>query len=58
MFGNSHLDEVASEYNLDILARIPIDPSLASLCDRGAIELMEGDYAEAAADTLESKLGN
>ena len=58
VFGNSHLDEVASEYNLDILARIPIDPSLASLCDRGAIELMEGDYAEAAADTLESKLGN
>ena len=41
VFGNSHLDEVASEYNLDILARIPIDPSLASLCDRGAIELMD-----------------
>ncbi len=58
VFGASHLSEVAEEYGLDILARVPIDPSLASLCDKGAIELMEGDYAEAAADLLEKKLAD
>ena len=56
VFGPSHLDEVAKEYNLDILARVPIDPSLASLCDKGALELMECDAMESAADTIEKKL--
>ena len=31
-----------------------IDPSLANLCDKGAIELFEGDYMERAADQLET----
>ncbi len=57
VFGDSHIDEVAAQYGIDVLARVPIDPSLASLCDKGVIELMEGDYAESAADIIEKKLG-
>ncbi len=57
VFGDSHIEKVAEEYNLEVLARIPIDSSLASLSDKGVIELMEGDYAEAAADIIEKKLG-
>ncbi len=57
VFGDSHVDEVASEYGLNVLARVPIDPSLASLCDKGALELMECDAMEGAADYIESKLG-
>ena len=56
VFGQSHVDEVAAEYGLDVLARIPIDPSLANLCDKGALELMECDVMEAAADAIEAKL--
>jgi len=56
VFGPSHVDEVAAEYGLDVLARIPIDPTLANLCDKGALELMECDVMEAAADALETKL--
>lgn len=58
VFGQSHLNEVAAEYNLDVLARVPIDPILASLCDKGALELMECDAMEEAATILESKLQN
>ena len=56
VFGESHLEEVAKEYGLDILARIPIDSSLAGLCDKGLIELMENNCMEKAADMIESKL--
>ena len=55
VFGDSHVDEVAAQYGLDVLARVPIDPALASLCDKGVVELMEGDYAESAADLIEKK---
>ena len=35
------------------LAQLPIDPELASLCDKGVIELFEGDYLERCADIIE-----
>lgn len=53
IFGDSHLDEVAAEHGLDVLARIPMDPKLTALCDKGLIELMENEWMDAAADTVE-----
>jgi len=53
IYGESHIDELASRHGTEVLARIPIDPELASLCDKGVIELFEGDYLEAAADAIE-----
>lgn len=38
VFGPSKLDEVAREYNLDVLGRLPINPAFASACDAGSIE--------------------
>ncbi|MBQ7089738.1 MAG: P-loop NTPase, partial [Clostridia bacterium] len=52
VFGESHLEAVAKEHKLQVLAKLPIDPELASLCDQGMIELYEGDYAESIADYL------
>lgn len=57
VFGDSHVDEVAKEYGLEVLSRVPIDPALASLCDKGNLELMECDAMESCADYIESKLG-
>ncbi|MBQ4064557.1 MAG: Mrp/NBP35 family ATP-binding protein [Clostridia bacterium] len=57
VFGQSRVEEVAKQYGLDVLARVPIDPALANLCDKGALELMECDAMEHAADLLEEKLG-
>ncbi|MCI8624031.1 MAG: Mrp/NBP35 family ATP-binding protein [Provencibacterium sp.] len=56
IFGESHIGEVAKDFGLDVLARLPIDPKLAAACDRGMIELFEGDWLEPAADRLE-KMG-
>jgi Mrp family chromosome partitioning ATPase len=56
VFGQSHVEDVAKEYGLEVLARVPIDPALANLCDKGALELMECDVMEAAADIIEKKL--
>lgn len=38
VFGESHLEKVAAELGLEILARLPIDPALSAACDRGEVE--------------------
>ncbi len=46
IFGHSKVNDVAKKYNLDILARIPINQNLAKLCDEGKIEEVEQTYFE------------
>ena len=53
IFGKSRIDEAAIENNVDILAKMPIDPSLAALCDKGMIELMDNAYLDEAFDHIE-----
>ena len=53
IYGESHADELAKQHSIKLLAKLPIDPELASHCDKGVIELFEGDYLEAAADEIE-----
>ena len=43
LFGESHLEETALQYNLRILDRLPIDPQLARACDQGTLELYGGE---------------
>ena len=52
-YGESRIDQLAADYSTEVLAKLPIDPSLASLSDKGAIEIFEGDYLEHAADLIE-----
>ncbi len=54
VYGESKIEELAEKYNTGVLAKLPIDASLASHCDKGVIELFEGDYLEDCADKLES----
>ena len=54
MYGESHIDEVAAKYGLKVLGKLPLDPQIASLCDRGIIELIDGDWLEKAADAVEA----
>ena len=53
VFGDSHIEEVAKEHGLEVLGRLPIDPKLAAACDKGMIELFEGDWLEELAKKLE-----
>ena len=56
VFGDSHIEEIAQKFGYDLLARIPMDPKLSALVDRGMIELMENDYLDAATQTIIQKL--
>ncbi|MBQ9189010.1 MAG: Mrp/NBP35 family ATP-binding protein [Clostridia bacterium] len=44
LFGDSHLDQIVSQYGIDTVCRIPIQPKLAEACDAGLIEFYEGDW--------------
>ena len=55
-YGESKIEELAKSHDTEVLATLPIDPELATLCDKGVIELFEGDYLEKAADRLEKTL--
>ena len=52
IFGEGRTDEAAARYDLEVLAKMPIDPALAQLVDGGAIEAFEGDWLSAVADKL------
>lgn len=53
IFGESHVEDVAREFGTEVLARIPVAPSLAEACDRGLIELFEDADLDYAADVIE-----
>lgn len=55
-FGESKLDEVASHYDIDILARFPIDSEFAQMSDSGRIENVINESAEEAANIIENKI--
>ncbi len=53
IFGESHIEEIANKYGYPLLAKMPIDPTLAALVDAGEIEKMNVNYLDAAVKTLE-----
>ena len=38
IFGESHIEQVAAGLGLKVLAKLPIDPDLAAVCDHGGVE--------------------
>ncbi len=54
VFGESHIDSIAAEHGTQVLAKLPVNTELAKCVDTGTVELFVGDYAEKAADKIES----
>jgi len=54
IFGKSHLDEVAAEYNLPILGKIPMTPEVAAASDTGNIEGLECNWFDNAITAIEN----
>ena len=52
IYGKSHIDEIARDKKLQVLAKIPIVPGLAAECDRGQIETIEKSFMDEAVDKL------
>ena len=55
IFGDSQIEEIAQQHNIKVLDKLPIDPIIASSCDKGMIELMADNALERIADSLEEK---
>ncbi len=56
IFGKSKTEETAKEQGLELLARMPFDPTLASLCDAGEIEKTTTHALDAVADKIEKMI--
>ena len=52
VFGKSKVEEVAAEQGLKVLAKLPIDPEFAELCDLGRIEMFYQDGLDEAIDVI------
>ena len=46
IYGASHASEVASEYSIPTVAKLPVNPKLAAASDAGLLELFEGDWLD------------
>ena len=53
VFGESKLDQVAKEFDLPILARLPIDPAVAQACDHGLMETVDTNVLKDAVAAVE-----
>lgn len=53
IFGNSNLSEIASKHGIKNCARIPIDPSIATACDRGEINKLPLEWLDSFASEIE-----
>ncbi|MGN0372346.1 MAG: P-loop NTPase [Enterocloster sp.] len=52
VFGESHIEEVAAEHGLKVLAQIPIDPKIAQMVDAGRVEYLDTPWFEKAAEAV------
>lgn len=57
VFGDSHINEVAEKFGYPVLARIPMDPTIAALVDAGKIESIDANPLADAVEALDHKLG-
>jgi len=53
VFGKSHLDEVAAEFGLPVLARLPINPDVAFAYDSGLMETVNTDAMAGVVEAVE-----
>ncbi|MBO4858376.1 MAG: Mrp/NBP35 family ATP-binding protein [Treponema sp.] len=56
VFGKSNIDKIASDFNLPVLARIPMDEATSRAVDEGDIESLDVPELNAAAEKVEALL--
>lgn len=56
-FGESHVGQVAADHGIATIAKLPINPGIASACDQGTIESFNGDWLDGIASMLENLSG-
>lgn len=52
IFGESHIDEIAAELEMEVLGNMPINPLYAEAADQGAFHTVNNEYVEKAVEKL------
>ncbi|MCQ2977848.1 MAG: Mrp/NBP35 family ATP-binding protein [archaeon] len=52
VFGESKIDEVGEEFQVEVLGKLPINPDYASMCDKGSVEDIKNDEIEKIIDKI------
>lgn len=56
VFGESKAEEISEKFAIPVLAKIPIDPSIAKAVDGGLVETLTGTWLADAANKIEKEL--
>ncbi len=54
IFGESHIDNIASKYHIDTISKLPIDPKLSQLVDQGKAEALDNKELYNLIDKIET----
>lgn len=54
IFGESKVNEVATNYDLKVLGRLPVEAQIAKACDMGTLEQIDVDYLQEAVRVVEN----
>jgi len=57
IFGESHIEKVAAAHNIAAIGTLPMDGKIATACDQGRIEDVEGDWLDPIVKAIEEKKG-
>ena len=55
IFGESHIEKIALEHNIPVVARLPIDPVIAESVDHGRVETIDAPWLKDLADKIENE---
>lgn len=56
IFGESKADEAAKQFNIPIVAKIPVSAQIAELCDKGAAEEIDAEYLDELGKHIEKMI--
>ncbi len=55
VFGESDIEGLAKEHDIEVFAQMPMDPKIANACDRGDIESFDGNWLDKIVEKLEGE---
>ena len=56
IFGESRVEELAKEYGIPHVAKLPIDPVITTMADAGEVESVTGRYVSGLIDVIEKEV--
>lgn len=54
IFGKSKVEEIAKEFNLNVLGKMPLNPEITKLCDAGRVEDVQTNHLDKAVEVIEN----